>query len=190
MNKLILTISTFITLASVGAAQAVQHIVVKLLDGAGAPISTGQVAVILKGDAYQDAKFDAGEYKCNPGKHCIKIFAGAVGFEAAVKKYPDEAGTVTIVMKPSPTKSSAIVHGRGPLPGIVGDVSVILDTDKRMYMYAHKIGLLQNGRPAQQPLHFSLNRPIDAVSSTGSRFKIWVVDITQEISVLEFTQPK
>ena len=190
MKKSIIFLFTFLTFATVGSAQIVQHIVVKLLDGAGNPIPTGQVAAILKSGAYQDAKFDAGEYKCDPTEKCIKIFAGAAGFEAAVKKYPGTAGTVTIVMKPSPTKSSVIVHRRSPLPGIEGDVNPILDSQERMYIYATKIGLLQNGRPAQQPLPFKLNRPIDAASSTGEKFTIWVMDITQEVSVLEFTQPK
>jgi hypothetical protein len=48
-------------------------------------------------------------------------------------------------------------------------------------MYANKIGFEQNSRPALQPVAFSLNRTIDAMSPTGKRFKIWVVDITQEV---------
>lgn len=192
MSKYISFILTLFALAANAHAQTIQHIVVKLVDATGTPITTGQVAAILKSGAYQEAKLDvaSGEYKCDPTIQCIKVFAAAKGCEAAVTKYPGSGGTVIIAMKPSATKNSTIIYRRGPLPGIEGDVNPIYDNLKRLYLFATKIGLEKNGRPAQQPITFSLNRPINAISSIGKPFKIWVVDITQEVSIIEYTLPQ
>ena len=146
----------------------------------------------MKSGAYQEAFFEptTNEYKCKPTEKCVKIFAAAEGYEAAVTRYSGTAGAVTIPMKSSPAKNSAIIRGRGRLPGIEGDVNPIYDNLKRLYLYADKIGLEKNGRPAQQPLAFKLNERIDAESPTGRPFKIWVIDITQAVSVLEYTLPE
>ncbi len=190
MNQYVLYILTIVSWATLAAGQTTQHIRVKIIDGSGAPLPNAEVVAILKSGAYQDVKFDDGEYRCEPTERSVKIFAAAPGFEAAVKRHPGTDGVISITLKPSTTKSSTIIRRRGLLPGIDGDVNPKLDHLGRTYIYADKIGFEQNGRPAQQPVAFSLNRPIDAMSSTGKRFKIWVVDITQEVSILEFTQPK
>jgi hypothetical protein len=188
-SAITLALSTLLTIAF---AQPEPPIVVKLTDASGNSITTGKVAAILKSGAYQDAKFDTvtNEYRCEPTEQCIKIFAGAPGHEAVVEKYPGTGGTAVITMEASPKKNSTIVYRRGQLPGIEGDVNPIYDNLKRTYLYTDKIGLERYGRPAQQPLTFSLKRPIDAVSPIGKPFTIWVVDITQQVSLLEYTLPK
>lgn len=167
-----------------------QHIAVKVTDRTGALIPDAQVVAILKSGAYQNTFFKNGEFTCDPTQQCIKLYAAAPGCEASVMKYPGNRGLVTMLMKPSATKSSAIIRGRASLPGIDGDINPILDSSHRTYMYATRIGLLERGRPAPQPVKFMLNRPMDAESSTGNKFKIWVVDIAQEVSILEYTLPK
>lgn len=173
-------------------AQVAQKIAVKLVDDAGVPVKGAQVSAILKSGAYQDALWDkvSGHYKCEPTEQCIKVFAAAVGHEATVARFPKDGGLFPMVLKKSPTKNSAVIHRSGLLPGIDGSINPILDNSSRTYIYTRKIGLEHKGRPALQPLYFSLNKPIDAVSPTGRNFKIWVIDITQQVSVVEYTLPK
>ncbi len=173
-------------------AQVVQKIAIKLVDDAGVPVKGAQVSAILKSGAYQDALWDkvSGHYKCEPTEQCIKVYAAAVGHEATVARFPKDGGLFPVVLKKSATKNSAVIHGSGNLPGIDGSINPILDNQRRTYVYARKIGLESRGKPAMQPLYFIINKPIDAVSPTGSSFKIWVVDITQEVSVVDYTLPK
>jgi hypothetical protein len=173
-------------------AQVAQKIAVKLLDDAGVPVKGAQVAAILKSGAYQDALWDkvSGHYKCEPTEQCIKVFAAAVGHEATVARFPKDGGLFPVVLKKSPTKNSAVIRRSGLLPGIDGSINPYLDSSARTGIYTTKIGLEHKGRPALQPLYFSINKPIEAVSPTGRRFKIWVIDITQQVSVVEYTLPK
>jgi hypothetical protein len=189
--KIIFSVVAFCHLLTL-QAQVVQKIAVKLVDDAGVPVKGAQVSAILKSGAYQDALWDkvSGHYKCEPTEQCIKVFAAAVGHEATVARFPKDGGLFPMVLKKSPTKNSAVIHGSGELPGIDGWINPILDSQRRTYIYARKIGLESRGRPAMQPLYFAINKPIEAVSPTGRSFKIWVIDITQEVSVVDYTLPK
>jgi len=173
-------------------AQNAQMISIKLVDESGADVKGAKVAAILKSGAYQDVLRHAasGEYRCAPTEKCVKVFAGAVGYEASVAPYSGAAGVFAMTLKKSAIKNSTIIPGAGELPGIDGTINPIFDTLKRTYLYATKIGLENRGRPAQQPLNFVIGKPIEAVSPTGRPFKIWVVDITQRVSVVEYTLPK
>lgn len=177
----------FLAISSVCLAD---QITVRVIDDKGAPVLNAQVACILKSGAYQDAKLDQGDYKAQPTEECIKVFVGAPGFEAAVKKCTGAAQMVEVTLKANPAKGSTVIRKRGKLPGFDGDISPMLDSKNRLYIYATKIGLEERGKAAAQPVHFTLNHPIDAVTSTGSKFKIYVMDITPEVSLVEFTNPK
>ena len=194
MNLLRITIFSVASLCHLLTvhAQVVQKITIKLVDDAGVAVKGAQVAAILKSGAYQDALWDkiSGHYKCEPTEQCIKVFAAAVGHEATVARFPRDGGVFPMVLKKSATKNSAVIHRSGLLPGIDGSINPILDNSGRTYIYTRKIGLEHKSRPALQPLYFSLNKPIDAVSPTGRNFKIWVIDITQQVSVVDYTLPK
>lgn len=177
---------------TISAAAVAENIVIKVTDDKGLPVQNADVVAILKSGAYQDAKVDSadGNHKCQPTEECVKVFAAAPGYEAAVKKYSGSAGTLAVTLKPNAGKGSAVVRRAGKLPGIEGWVNPKLDSSNRLSISATKIGLEEKGRPAPQRMYVSLNRPIDAQTSTGQRFKITIVDITQEVSLLEFTIPK
>ena len=191
-KRLTVLVSALLFQFCYSGAQSAQKIQVKLVDDKGVPVQNAQVAAILKSGAYQDALWDkvSGHYKCEPTEQCIKVFAAAVGHEATVARFPKDGGLFPMVLKKSPTKNSAVIHRSGLLPGIDGSINPILDNSSRTYIYTRKIGLEHKSRPALQPLYFSLNKPIDAVSPTGRNFKIWVIDITQQVSVVEYTLPK
>ena len=192
LKRLTVLVSALLFQICYSGAQGAQKIQVKLVDDKGVPVQNAQVAAILKSGAYQDALWDqaTGYYKCEPAEQCIKVFAGAVGHEAAVTRFPKDGGLFPMVLKKSSTKNSAVIHRAGYLPGIEGSINPKLDSQRRTYIYARKIGLEYRGRPAMQPLDFVINKPIEAVSPTGRPFKIWVVDITQEVSIVEYTLPK
>jgi hypothetical protein len=170
-------------------AQAPATITVSVMDGTK-PVLNAKVALILKSGAYQNAKLDGDVYTCEAPGPCAKVFAGAPGYEAATVKVGSGSGAITVNLKPSDTKNSTVIESSGELPGIEGRVNPILDNLKRLYLYAQKIGLLENNRPAQQPISFTLKRDIDAETVAGKRFKICIVDITQRVSLVEYTMPQ
>jgi hypothetical protein len=187
----LILVSAVVVLWNASAAVEPHTLVIKLVDTTGAVISDGTVTAILKSGAYQDAKFENGFYRCKPTSQCIKIFAGASGHLATVRPHSGSADVVTVTMSPSTTRHSTIVHGRGPLPGIDGEINPIYDPNpSRLCIYGMKIGLEKGGKIGAQPMPFSLNRRIDAVSTTGNKFGIWIVDIEREISLVEYTLPK
>lgn len=177
-----------LALVSTGLA-AGGPIIIKVTDEKGTPVEKADVVAILKSGAYQNTKFVNGAYVCEAPEECVKVYVGAPGREAAVTKYSGASGSVDVTLKPNAAKGSAVVRGKGSLPGIDGTVTPILDGQKT-YMYSSKIGLVLNGRAADQPLHFAMKRPIEAVSSTGKKFKIEVLDITPQVALVEFTVPK
>jgi hypothetical protein len=85
MNQYVVSILTVLLLTPLVSGQATQHIKVKVIDGSGTPLPNADVVAILKSGAYQDTKFENGEYKCESMERCVKIFAAAPGFEAGVK---------------------------------------------------------------------------------------------------------
>jgi hypothetical protein len=85
MNQYVLFILTIVSSTTLATGQTTEHISVKILEGSGAPLPNADVVAILKSGAYKNAKFDNGEYKCEPTERCVKILAAAHGFEAAVK---------------------------------------------------------------------------------------------------------
>lgn len=179
-------------LMALSAVALADNVVVKVVDDKGQSVPNAEVCCLLRSGAYQMAKLDKtdGAYKAQPAEECIKVFVGAAGHEAAVKKASGKAGVFDVVMKPSATKGSAVIQRAGFLPGIKGSVNPIIDSSKRLFLYTTQIGLQKGGQPAQQPIEFALNRPIDAQTATGQKFKIYIVEITQEVSLLEFTTPK
>jgi hypothetical protein len=169
-----------------------EDIVVTVTNDKGQPVESADVVAILKSGAYQNAKLDKadGKYKCSPTEECIKIFAGAAGHEAAVKRYSGSQGAATVALKASETKGSAVIRRSGSLPGINGGLNPVMDAKGQTYLYSTKIGLTKNGKAAPQPVQFSLDRSIDATTDTGLKFKITVLEITPQVSLLEFTNPK
>jgi hypothetical protein len=155
-------------------------------------VPKADVVAILKSGAYQDAKLDAadGNHKCQPTEQCIKIFAGAPNHEATAVKYSGAAGAFTVTMKPNVAKDSVVLRGRSLVPALAGELGPGMDLrTKKMHMYGWKLALLDNNRPVQ-PAIVNLNRPIDGQSGNGQKFKIWVIDLTPQVAVAEFTHPQ
>lgn len=163
-------------------------VTVTVLGRDGKPLLNAKVALVLKSGAYQSADLKDGVYISLPTQQPAKVFAACEGYEAYAGNCNGQA-PLTITLAASAQKNSTVIHRRGPLPGIEGDINPILDSSKRTYVYATKIGLMSSGRPALQPLYFKLKQPIEAVSSTGSKFRIWVKEITPEVSLVEYTKP-
>lgn len=177
-------------------AQDSQKIAVKLVDEAdskGAPIKDAQVVVIMKSGVHLLATWDdpSGEYRCETKAECHRVFVAAVGYEACVEKFSRGTSAFSVKLKKSVVKSSAIIIGvRGSLPGIEGTLEPVLDNLRRTYLYTKMIRLESKGRPALQPLNFTIGKPIDAVAPSGVPFKLWFIDMTQDVSLVEYTRPK
>jgi hypothetical protein len=172
-------------------AQAPTQATVTVRGAGGAPVLNAKVSLILKSGAYQNATLVGEVYACEVPGPCAKVYAAAPGHEASVTKVGAAGpGAITVTLTPSATKSSQIIEREGKLPEIEGYVAPVHDQQKRMYIYTKKIGLIENGRPAAQPLKFTLKQSIDAETATGKKFNIWVVDITQQVSLLEYTMPQ
>lgn len=165
-------------------------IVVRVTAPDGTMIDTAAVTAILDGGATLELPLAGGLYSADYKGVGAKLYIAAPNHEALVKTYPKTGGVLNITLKASLTKHSVIIHSAGPLPGIAGRINPILDSLDRMYLYSTQIGLKEGQKDAKQPMSFALNQPIEAISSTGSPFKIWIVDIGQRISLVEYTMPE
>ena len=178
--------------APVLLAQDVQKVAIKLIDDSEAVVPDAKVAVILRSGAHQFATWDAasGEYRCEIKDKCLRVIAGAFGYEASAEKFPLTPGLFSIKMRKSAVKNSAVIERSGSLRGVDGSIELVLDNLRRTYIYTQKIRLESKGRPAVQPVNFTVGRPIEAVSANGRPFKLWVVELTQDVAVVEYSLPK
>jgi hypothetical protein len=153
----------------------------------GKPIVGAEAAIILKSGAYQKGKPQGSSITFEPFDGQARIYLAAPGFEGDSRSFtPVEKAA--FILKPSTGRNSIIIYGRGALPDKGGDINPILDTQNRTYIYGLGIGLFDGSKPANQPLTFRLKSPIQAEDSTGNRFKIYVIDISQTISLVEYTK--
>jgi hypothetical protein len=184
------TILTFLCSLAISASAFADKIIVKVVDEKGLPVLKAKVVAILKSGAFQNAKLDPADeqHKCEPTEECVKLYAAATGFEGVVKKYSGTPGVVMVQMKASAEKNSSI---GGKLEGIDGSVSTMYNSKGQYHMGSDKIGFAEKkgGRPVGR-VDFELNRAIDVVTSTGQKFKIWVLDITPQVALLEYSNPK
>jgi hypothetical protein len=185
--SLVLFLSFVLAVTAADPAKPVA-ISIKVTGEGGALLETATVAVILKSGAYQDAILNNGVFMCQPTGRVARIYVGCEGYEGYSGPVSGQ-DSVSVTLKASPVKSSVVIHRTGELTGIEGHVNPILDSFHRTYLYATKIGLVDHGKPLDQPIRFTVGRPIDAVDSTGKKFRLWIKDITQEVSLVEYTQP-
>lgn len=165
----------------------VHAIEVSVIGPDGKPVADAQAAIILKSGAYQKGKTQGSSLTFEPFDGQARIYLAAPGFEGESRSFsPVEKATFTL--KPSTNRNSIIIYGRGALPDKGGDINPILDTQNRTYIYGLGIGLFYGSKPANQPLTFRLKSPIQAEDSTGKRFKIYVIDISQTVSLVEYTK--
>jgi hypothetical protein len=184
MNKTTIQLATVLYLCFLANTKALE---VTILGSDGKHIPSSEAAIILKSGAYQKGTPEAGRILFEPFTGQARIFLAAPGYEAESRPISD-AENATFTLKPSPTKDSIIIYGRRTLPEKGGDINPILDTQNRMYMYGLGIGLFEGTIPAKQPLAFRLKSAISAQDSQGKRFKIYVVDISQTASLVEYTK--
>jgi hypothetical protein len=78
---------------------------------------------------------------------------------------------------------SVICHGTVSIPGLEGRLNPILDTSKRMYLYANNIAI-RDGE--QQPASFSLGMPIKLEDSNGVVMYVTVLHIQGQTSLIQY----
>lgn len=187
----ILAVAVFSLFAANARAQAPAQFIVNVLDGLNQPITNAKVSLILRSGAYQNAALDGDKYTCATPGPCVRVYAAAPGHEAYSAKVANlSSGSINVKLTPSSTKNSTLIPKVGKLDGIDGEVKPLLDSQNRLYLWTDKIGLLDGNKPALQPIKFTIGNPITAETATGKRFTIWIKDITQQVSLVEYTMPQ
>lgn len=152
----------------------------------GKAVAGAEAALILRSGAYEKGKLIGSEIVFNPFNGTAKLFIAAPGFESYSHSY-SPTDKPNFVLKPSENRDSIIIFGSGNLPGKGGTINPIFDNLDRTYIYGTGIGLFEGGWPAN-PLTFRLKFPIAAIDSTGKHFKIYVMDISRAVSLVEYTK--
>lgn len=177
-------LSSILVFSFLRFAEAVE---VSITDAAGNEIPGSEAAVVLKSGAYQKGRKDGARFIFEPFEGQAKIYLAAPGFESDAHSL-SVGDRKTFILKASANRNSKIVYGRSRLEDKGGDINPILDSLNRLYIYGIGIGLLDGSKPANQPLYFKMRSPISAEDSTGKPFKIYVMEISPSVSLVEYTK--
>ena len=171
--------------SSVSFSQEVQ-IRVKSHDGSSIP--GAEAAIVQPSGIFLKGKSNGESITFEPFSGRVSLLLAAPGFRGESISFTSP-GRSEFTLKSSVNRNSFIVYERGDIPGKNGDISPIHDKYNRLYMYySGKISLLKGSKPADNPFTFRMKSPIKAIDGTGKKFKIYVVDIKNGVSVVEYTK--
>ena len=125
------------------------------------------------------------------GRAALKLLAGRQyrlliahpQYASRVVEVANADGDIRIRMAISRDVGSVIMHATGYIPGLSGRLNPILDTSKRMYLYADNIAV--NGGQGQ-PATFEVDRPFKLEDAQGAIFEVTVKLISGRTTLLEY----
>ena len=174
---------TLLALAAIFRADAIE---ITITDQNGEPIKDAEAAIILDSGAYQKGEIQGSSIFFEPFKGMVSLYIAAPGFKAESRRFK-ATDKASFSLRPARDRSSIIIYRSGELPGKGGSINPILDSLGRLYMYGTRIGFNGVSGPSNQPVTFGLRSPIRAEDSDGKRFLIYVIDISQSVSLVEYT---
>jgi hypothetical protein len=159
---------------------------VNVTDLAGAAIANAIVQVVFSDGTYVSASTDT------QGHAMIADLKRSIGdvtvthpnFLAQTAITQSLRSPLSVRLRASTTGGSVTFNGStGQLPGLIGRLNPIRDTENRTYIYADNIAL--NGGEIQ-PLPFSIDTPFEAEDSRGNRFRLFVIAVKSSSSTIAF----
>ena len=192
------TLTTQVSGQSINASSSmgtvnVKSLEVKIIGSDGNHIPSSEAAIIFQSGEYQRGTRASGCILFEAFAGQARIFLAAPGYEAE-SRYISNTETSTFTLKPSSTKDSIIIYGRGRLPEKGGDINPGVGTSNELGIFGlGGIVLLDGTQPAKH-LMFRLKSPILAQDIQGKKFEICVIDISQRnsknrgVSLVEYTK--
>ncbi|MBE2180642.1 MAG: hypothetical protein IAE97_09250 [Chthoniobacterales bacterium] len=152
----------------------------------GNPLMEAEAALIFSSGAHQTGRRENEVIKFEPFSGRATLVVAAFGHEGVSRTInPDDSSPVTL--KPSANRSSKLLQGKTDLPGKGGAIKISLSGHSNPVIQGFGIGFEAGGRPARQPMEFRLKSPLSAVDSTGGSFKLYVLEVSQSVALVEFT---
>ena len=152
----------------------------------GKPLQGIHVLLIYPNKTYRDEHTDAfghADFKLH-ARLPMTVLCAAPGFRAWVARDHAPDGPIEVRMCPAPNGGSLIIANRSEhLPGIQGRLNPILDNLDRTYLYADNVAINDG---LQQPVHFTLNEPVQLIDSMGAGATLWFREMLGSSSVFDY----
>ncbi len=154
----------------------------------GKPLAGVDILIIYPNKTWKRATTDAtGEafFDLHTAVLPMTVFLAADGYAAKVVHdlVPREEPLDVKMENLSGGGSAIFTKSTGYLPTLSGQLSIILDTHGRTYLYADNVSINQG---AIQPVHFLLGETLQLTDSDGHESQVRVVDIVGQSSLLEY----
>ena len=115
----------------------------------------------------------------------MKVFVAAAGYAAHVERgWTPRNRAVSVNLSPLPHGGSVIFpEAAGYVPGLRGQLSAIVDSHNRCYLYASNITI---NLGLQQPLHFAFGEELRLIDAKGTEKSVRVMDLFGSAALIEY----
>ena len=114
----------------------------------------------------------------------VTVFCAALGHGGQVARDWRPPESLAVELEPLPKGGSiAFTEGTGHLPRLTGQLTPILDSLDRMYLYAQNVAI-EEGK--QQPIHFKLNQPLRLTDVNGFEWVVRFIEMIGKSALLEY----
>jgi len=157
---------------------------VRQLDGS--PFTGSDILLVAPNGTHVGGRTDAsGVVRCRvPATQRVTMYVAHPDHPAALKRDVGPGVDLDVQVGSAASTGSLIIRaGTGHIPGLVGSLNPILDTEGRTYLYADNISF--NGR-SRQPYTFAMGAPFSLEDATGTSMVVTVLDILGQAALLEY----
>ena len=117
----------------------------------------------------------------------VTVFCAAPGHGGQVARDWRPPESLAVELEPLPKGGSiAFTEGTGHLPRLTGQLTPILDSLDRMYLYAQN-GAIEEGK--QQPIHFKLNQSLRLTDVSGFEWIVRFIELIGKSALLDYEPP-
>jgi hypothetical protein len=121
-----------------------------------------------------------------PTRRTYNLLVAHPSYPSTLIEKVDPINDLTVTLPRSDNIGSLISHSTCYIPGLAGRLNPILDTSNRTYLYADNIAI--DGGKAQQPVHFSINVPIELEDANGVVVFATVKHIAGRVALIQYTR--
>ena len=114
-----------------------------------------------------------------------KLLIAHPDYPAAIFERIDPAEGARVTVPRIENIGSVVIHSTGYIPGLVGRLNPILDTNNSCYLYADNVAI-DSGKA--QPATFDLDAPIKLEDANGTVVFATVKHIAGRVSLLQYTR--
>jgi len=155
----------------------------------GAAIPAATVVAIANNGTFKDAQTNSSGIATLtvPTRRRYQLLVAHPDYPGAVIPSWDPAEDIQVELALTENTGSMICHGTGYILGLEGRLNPILDTSRRMYLYADNIAI-DGGK--KQPVTFTINHPLELEDCNGVVMEARVLHIQGKTSLIQYIYPR